>query len=362
MFETIKKIGTEFRISGKLYSFDAITLGNINSTYKVTYQKEDGSFKAYLFQRVNTVVFKDPVKIMENIDRVTTFIRERYPNQLSLHFHHTAGGDIYYVGEDDCFWRVSNYVDSVTFNSTDDLGVIESTGEAFGKFQMQLSDFDGSVLHETIPDFHNTKKRLDTLFADAEKDVCGRVAEVKEELEYIRSVRDMAADLSIRFAKGEIPNRVTHNDTKANNVLFDRKTRRPLVVIDLDTIMPGMAMYDFGDAVRFIANTAEEDEKDLSRVYFDTAKFRAFSKGFIGKVKDSLTQMEIDSLVLASFSITIELAARFLDDYITGDQYFKCLYPGHNLVRTRCQLKLAKDIYNKFDELNWIVRDVVENY
>jgi hypothetical protein len=361
MFETIQKIGEKFRISGKLYSFDAINLGNINSTYKVTYQKEDGSFKRYLFQRVNTVVFKDPVKIMENIDRVTSFICKKYPDQISLHFHHTASGEIYYIAEDDCFWRVTNYVESITFNSTDDLEVIESTGEAFGNFQMQLSDFDGSLLHETIPDFHNTKKRLDTLFADAERDVCGRVAEVKEELEYIRSVSDMAAELSIRFAKGEIPNRVTHNDTKANNVLFDRKTRRPLVVIDLDTIMPGMAMYDFGDAVRFIANTAEEDEPDLSCVYFDTAKFRAFAQGFIGKVKHALTQDEIDNLVLASFSITIELAARFLDDYIVGDTYFKCRYPGHNLVRTRCQLKLAKDMMNKLDELNWIIRDVVKN-
>ena len=361
MFEALKQVGYRFRISGELYSFDAITLGNINSTYKVTYQKENGSFKSYLFQKVNTTVFKEPVKIMENIDRVTTYIRNKFPNQHTLHFHHTTEGEIYSIAEDGCFWRVTNYVDSLTFNSTDDLAVIESTGEAFGNFQMQLSEFDGSVLYETIPDFHNTKKRLDTLFADAERDEYGRVAEVQEELDYIQSVRDRAADLSIRFANGEIPTRVTHNDTKANNVLFDRKTRRPLVVIDLDTIMPGMAMYDFGDAVRFIANTAEEDEKDLSRVYFDTSKFRAFSNGFIRKVKDSLTEEEIATLVLASFSITIELAARFLDDYITGDKYFKCNYEGHNLVRTRCQLKLAKDIMNKYDELNWIVRDVIES-
>ena len=361
MFETLKQVGYRFRIPGELYSFDAITLGNINSTYKVTYQNENGSFKSYLFQRVNTTVFKEPVKIMANIDRVTTYIRKKFPNQHTLHFHHTTEGEIYSIEEDGCFWRVTNYVDSITFNSTDDLAVIESTGEAFGNFQMQLSEFDGSVLYETIPDFHNTKKRLDTLFADAERDECGRVSEVREELEYIQSVRERAASLSVRLEKGEIPTRVTHNDTKANNVLFDRKTRRPLVVIDLDTIMPGMAMYDFGDAVRFIANTAEEDEKDLSSVYFDTSKFRAFSNGFIRKVKGSLTEDEISNLVLATFSITIELAARFLDDYITGDTYFKCNYPGHNLVRTRCQLKLAKDIMNKYDELNWIVRDVIES-
>ena len=164
----------------------------------------------------------------------------------------------------------------------------------------------------------------------------------------------------MRYANGEFPVRVTHNDTKSNNVLFDRITKMPIVVIDLDTVMPGMAMYDFGDAVRFIANTAAEDEPEIRRVYFDTAKFRAFCKGFIGEVSRSLTEAEISSLVLASFSITIELAARFLDDYITGDQYFKINYPQHNLVRTRCQLALAKDIMRKRDELEWIVEETAK--
>lgn len=361
MFETLKMVGTKFRLPGVLYSYDTITLGNINSTYKVTYRNDKYDLKSYLFQRVNTTVFKNPVQIMQNIDSVTSFIREKYPDQLTLHFYHTDEGTNYFVSEQNYFWRISNYVDSITFDSTDDLAIIAATGEAFGHFQMQLSDFDGSTLHETIPDFHNTKKRLDTLFADAEKDPCGRAAEVQEELDYIRSVREQAGELSIRLAKGELPTRVTHNDTKANNVLFDRVTKRPILVIDLDTVMPGMAMYDFGDAVRFIASTAVEDEPDLRKVFFDTAKFRAFAKGFIKEVKSALTQDEIDSLVLASFSITIELAARFLDDYLNGDTYFKCNYPAHNLVRTRCQLQLAKDIMRKFDELQWIISDVMNH-
>ncbi|MBE6598965.1 MAG: aminoglycoside phosphotransferase family protein [Ruminococcaceae bacterium] len=359
MFETLRFVGEQFRLPGTLYSYETITLGNINSTYKATYRNDKYDLKSYLFQRVNTVVFKNPVEIMANIDRVTSFIREKYPNQLTLHFHHTADGANYFINEQNYFWRVSNYVDSITFDSTDDLAVIAATGEAFGHFQMQLSDFDGSTLCETIPDFHNTKKRLDTLFADAEKDVCGRAAEVEEELEYIRSVREEASELSIRMANGELPTRVTHNDTKANNVLFDRVTKRPILVIDLDTVMPGMAMYDFGDAVRFIASTAVEDEPDLSKVFFDTAKFRAFAKGFIQEVKSALTAEEIDALVQASFSITIELAARFLDDYLNGDTYFKCNYPAHNLVRTRCQLQLAKDIHRKYDELRWIISDIM---
>ena len=182
---------------------------------------------------------------------------------------------------------------------------------------------------------------------------------MREEIEYLSSVRWQAGELSVLYANGGFPVRVTHNDTKSNNVLFDRVTKMPVVVIDLDTVMPGMAMYDFGDAVRFIANTAAEDEPDTGRVFFDTAKFRAFCKGFIGEVVHGLTQPELDSLVLASFSVTVELAARFLDDYITGDKYFKINYPLHNLVRTRCQLALAKDISAKREELEWIVRETV---
>ncbi|MBP3437536.1 MAG: aminoglycoside phosphotransferase family protein [Clostridia bacterium] len=360
MFNVLKEVGQKFRLQGEIYSYDTITMGNINSTYKVTYMREDKTLKSYLFQKVNTHVFKNPVEIMENIDRVTTYIREKFPHQITLHFHHTDEGLNYYICEEDVFWRVINYVDSVTFNSTEDLGVIESTGKAFGQFQTQLSEFNGALLHETIPDFHNTKKRLDTLFAHVSQDACGRVSEVEEEIAYIASKRDIATELSVRFSNGEIPKRVTHNDTKCNNVLFDKKTKEPIVVIDLDTIMPGMAMYDFADAVRFIANTAKEDESDISMVFFDTAKFRAFAKGFIGQTHKSLQPIEISNLVKATFSITIELASRFLDDYITGDKYFRCAYPKHNLVRTRCQLQLAKDIERKWDELEWIVKDVIE--
>lgn len=358
MYAILNIIGKKFRLAGDLYTYEVITMGNINSTYKVTYMEEDGSLKPYLFQKVNTHVFKNPVEIMKNIDRVTSYIREKYPDQQTLHYYHTDEGLNYYICEDNAFWRIVNYIESVTFDSSDDLNVIEATGKAFGQFQTQLSDFDGSVLFETIPDFHNTKKRLDTLFSHVEQDPCGRVTDVKKEIEYLASVREKAAELSIQFANGEIPKRVTHNDTKCNNVLFDRVTKEPIVVIDLDTIMPGMSMYDFADAVRFIANTAVEDEPDVNRIFFDTAKFRAFANGFIGATKDSLEPVEINNLIKATFSITIELASRFLDDYITGDKYFRCTYPKHNLVRTRCQLQLAKDIERKWNELCWIINDI----
>ena len=357
MLETIQKIGAAFRLPGAFDAFETITNGNINATFKVTYRGADGTPKSYIFQRINTVVFSNPVQIMQNIDLVTTHIRNKNPDGVTLHFHHTADGKNYLFDDAENFWRVMNYVDSVTFNTCEDPAVIEATGRAFGEFQNQLSDFDGSQLFETIPDFHNTKKRLDTLFADIAADPCGRAASVAEEIRYLTEVREQAGALSVRFANGEFPVRVTHNDTKSNNVLFDKESKMPLVVIDLDTVMPGMAMYDFADAVRFIANTAAEDEPDVSKVSFDTGKFRAFCRGFLGAVGKSLTEAERKSLVLAAFSITIELASRFLDDYLTGDQYFKINYPLHNLDRTRCQLTLAKDIMNKRAELERIVEE-----
>lgn len=357
--EKIKEIGAAFRLAGELAAVDTITNGNINTTLRVTYTQPDGSPKSYIFQRINTVVFSNPVQIMQNIDLVTSHIRAKYPDEPSLHFHHTAEGKNYLFDDENAFWRVMNFVDSITFDTCDDPAVIEATGKAFGRFQNQLADFDGAQLFETIPDFHNTKKRLDTLFSHIAEDPCGRVQSVQDEIAYLTSVREQAGALSVRYANGEFPVRVTHNDTKSNNVLFDRETHMPIVVIDLDTVMPGMAMYDFADAVRFIANTAAEDEPDLAKVHFDPEKFRAFCKGFLGEVGKSLTKAETESLVLAAFSITIELASRFLDDYITGDKYFKTLYPEHNLVRTKCQLALAKDIMRQKDALEQIVAETL---
>ena len=360
---SLAEVGVLFRLPGEFIGYECINNGNINRTYRVDYDV-DGTIKSYMFQKVNTNVFKDPVAIMDNIDKVTTYIRDNAvcpDDKPTLHFHHLENGDNYVFDHSNCFWRVMNYVDSITFNVCDNLKLIESTGKAFGCFQMELADFDGTLLKEIIPDFHNTKKRLDTLFDHVNEDPEGRVPEVKDEIGYISSVREKACKLCDEFEKGDIPVRVTHNDTKSNNVLYDKVSFEPLVVIDLDTVMPGMAMYDFGDAVRFACNDANEDEKDLSKVFFNEAKFKAFCKGYLGQVSGSLTDKEIDSLVLGAFSVTIELASRFLDDYITGDKYFKTEYEGHNLVRTRCQLHLARDIQNKYKKLNDIVRSVIND-
>ena len=363
LFNTLIK---EFNLKGKLSEVRCVSTGNINDTYVITTLFEGGE-RSYLVQRVNHNVFCNPERIAENVCKVTDHIESKLRKagvmdirRRVLRYYRKPNGRFYHITEEGNYWRVLSYVYSSVNSSLTDIPHLRSAGLAFGEFQQFLADFPSEELYETIPDFHNTKKRLDTLFAHVEEDPCDRVESVKTEIEYIASVREKAAELSVMFANGEIPKRVTHNDTKCNNVLFNKKTKEPIVVIDLDTIMPGMSMYDFADAVRFIANTSVEDEPDISKVFFDTGKFRAFAKGFIGATHTSLEPVEISNLVKAAFSITIELASRFLDDYITGDKYFKCRYPKHNLVRTRCQLELAKDIERKWEELEWIVRDVIE--
>ena len=232
------QVGEAFRIPGPFFSYEEIKMGNVNHTYKVNYIRDDGSgmaqIKSYLVQRVNTYAFQDPVALMSNIDKVTEYIHHKFPETKCLHFHHTAERSNYLMDQDG-FWRLSNYVPSVTFNSCDDLNVVRSAGEAFGDFQMMLSDFDAGALYYTIPDFHNTRKRYEKLKADMAADPCGRVAEVRAELDWLLSAEDEACRLTDMQEQGELPLRVTHNDTKINNVLFDEATHQPLVVIDLDT-------------------------------------------------------------------------------------------------------------------------------
>lgn len=355
-------VGKIFRLKGDLYSLSTLTDGNVNSTYKLNYRLPDGQIKSYVAQRINPYVFKHPAEIMRNIDLVTTHIRDRAGSERTvLHFHHTAEGLNYFIDDEDgAFWRLYTFIPAASYNVCDSLEVLENAGEAFGEFQMQLSDFDASLLYETIPDFHNTKKRLATFFAHVDEDVCGRAASVQKEIETIRRAAPMACRLTEALEAGEFPLRVTHNDTKINNVLFDVKTKKPLVVIDLDTVMPGLAMYDFGDAVRFAASTAAEDEPDLSCVALDLDKYRAFAKGFIKYTRNALTPKEIETMALGALTITLELASRFLDDYLLGDKYFKVNYEGHNLVRTRCQLRLFEDMLSKYDEMCAIINELVK--
>ena len=341
--------------------------GHINDTFLVRSKGKQGQEKKQILQKINTAIFQKPEELMENVVQVTAYLEKKIqeeggdPERETLHFQTFSNGKPYYVDQTGGWWRSSILVErTICCEKAETPEDFYKSARAFGHFRKMLAEYPADTLHETIPDFHNTRKRLNTLFEHVEKDPCNRVHEVPDEIAYLSFVSDKAAELSELFANGEIPRRVTHNDTKANNVLFDKVTKEPLVVIDLDTIMPGMSMYDFGDAVRFIANTSAEDEPDTSKVFFDTGKFRAFAKGFIRETKDLLTEVELKNLVKASFSITVEQASRFLDDYLTGDHYFRYEYPKHNLVRARCQLQLAKDIEKKWSELEWIIQDVID--
>ncbi len=359
------KVGDAFRIQGPFFSYEEIKMGNVNHTYKVNYIRDDGSgmarIKSYLVQRVNTYAFQRPLELMANIDKVTEYIHAKYPHVKCLHFHHTAERNNYLMDEDG-FWRLSNYVPSVTFNSCEDLEIVRSAGQAFGDFQMMLSEFDASSLYYTIPDFHNTRKRYEKLKADMAEDPCGRVAEVREELDWLLSVEDEACKLTDLYEAGELPLRVTHNDTKINNVLFDEESLKPLVVIDLDTVMPGLVGHDFGDAIRFAANFVEEDSPEAEKAGLNLNIYWAFVEGFLKETAPTLTEAEAETLGNSCFTLACELSTRFLDDYITGDKYFKIKDPKHNLTRTRCQIALAKDMRKKMDAMNAIVRDGWKRY
>ena len=356
LYDKLLEISRLFRIEYEYLGYDTIQMGNVNRTYKVNFMLPEGKPKSFLVQNVNTYAFRNPVGLMDNIDKVTEHIRAKKPGQLALHFHHTADRKTY-VADGSNFWRMTNYISSVTYNSVTDLKIVRNAGKAFGGFQMDLADFDISGLIETIPGFHNTRRRYETFLKSVQENKAGRAEEVREEIDFLLSVQDMACKLTDMQAAGELPLRVTHNDTKINNVLFHPETGDPMVVVDLDTVMPGLIGHDFGDAIRFAANFVEEDCRDYDKVGVNMDIFRAFTEGFLSMTAATMTQKELETLALSSFVLTAELATRFLADYLDGDLYFKTNSPDHNLVRTRCQIALAKDMLKKMPEMEQVVRD-----
>lgn len=357
MENLFRNICLDFGLKGEFDSYDIIKSGNINDTYVVNTKTKDGC-KQYIVQKVNTTVFKNPAHVVRNAELVTTHIRNKLKDlgekdikRKVLHIYKNKKGSNFYISETGENWRVLSYVyDSVSYDQATNM-ILKSAGEAFGAFQRMLYDFPAEKLYTTIPDFHDTEKRFQALYKAAEEDIAGRRQEVIEELEYLKSMESYASKFRILHDEGRMPYRVTHNDTKCNNVMFDKETGRPLAVIDLDTVMPGFVAHDFGDAVRFACNSAAEDEEDLSRVYLDLDRYESFARGFLPQVSDIITETEQENLPDGVLILSIELASRFLTDYLNGDVYFKCKKPKHNLVRARCQIALAKDVVSKLDEM-----------
>ena len=361
MDRKIEKICRKFGIDGEYLSYELLTNGHISTTYKVYFVRR-GEVKDYILQRINVYVFKNPEAVMENIVKVTEYIREKIKatgvsaKRYVLHYQPTENGKYYFVDEKDGFWRCARFIDdSVTFNITDNPTVIEEAGKAFGEFQMYLADFPVQDLNIVIPHFHNTVLRYETFENSVRRNETGRADGVKDEIQKYLSLKEIATKMYKMQRAGELPLKVTHNDTKCNNVLFDKTTFRHLSVIDLDTVMPGLVGFDFGDAIRFTANTCDEDEKDVSIVKLDMDKFEAFTRGFLSAVGQALSENEKNTLALGAVTMTVECGMRFLTDYLDGDKYFKISREEQNLDRARCQLALAEDMITRIDEMNAVV-------
>lgn len=356
----VLKIASEFNLGSAPTGFSECTDGHINGTFFV--DTADG--KKYVIQRINTGIFKDPDELMRNVIGITEHIRRKLAveggdvERGTLHFIKTVSGDNYYEDrENGSAWRAYVYVDGVeSFQSAGSTDVFSQVGRAFGHFQMQLADYDASGLCETIPNFHNTPSRYADFEAALVRNASGRADRAADAVEFVKAHKDVCSYIADRIAAGVLPLRVTHNDTKLNNILIDKATGKPICIIDLDTVMPGSVLFDFGDAIRFGASSAAEDEKDLSAVFMREDMFEAFAGGFIGGLEGSLTDTEILELPMGALVITLETGIRFLTDYLDGDTYFRTHYPEHNLDRARNQFKLVADMEAKMPEMLKVVK------
>ena len=337
--------------------------GHINETYAVYMPGEGGDELAYVLQRVNSNVFKDPAGVMDNIFGVTEYLRNVIrreggdPDRETLSYIKTKSGCNYFEDSEGEPWRCYNFIpDSVCYQLVEEPEQFYQSGSSFGHFLKQLSDYPASKLNETIPDFHNTIRRFEAFQVALKRDLKNRADSCRPEIDFVLAREKDCGVLVHQQDEGILPLRVTHNDTKLNNILFDEKTGKGLCIIDLDTIMPGLAANDFGDSIRFGAATAEEDEQNLDLMHFDISLYELYVKGYLEETKDVLTEAEIKSLPWGARLMTLECGIRFLTDYLQGDTYFKTDYPEHNLVRARTQFRLVDEMEQQFERMQEIVQ------
>ena len=357
----LRDIVSHFQLEGQLLDAKPYGTGHINDTYASRFQTDQGVAR-YIHQRLNPNVFREPEKVMENIERVTRHARERViasggdPQRETLNLVSTVDGQSFYRSPEGDIWRTYLFIDGCrTYDQVEDVRHVYSAANAFGNFQRLLSGLPGKRLYETIPNFHHTRKRFDAFVQALENDVKNRAASVKAEIDFILK---READVSVvvdMLAQGRLPERVTHNDTKLNNVLIDERTGQGVCVIDLDTVMPGSALYDFGDLARTGASAALEDEPDLSKVRLDLDMFERLAHGYLDATRDILTPTEIGYLPFAAKLITLEQAIRFLGDHLNGDVYYKVHRQNHNLDRARTQIKLVAEIERYMDQMRIVV-------
>lgn len=353
----IDKILEKYSINGDLIEIKKFGSGNINKTYVASFMDE-GINERYLIQRINTNVFTEPYNLMKNIEGVTNHLKKKNikNNYKTLDIILTKERKpLCYIDDENgnrSYYRIYKYIEnSISYDYSVDAKVVYNTGKAFGNFQLNLLDYPINKIKETIKDFHNTKKRYNKLLDDIKIDSNQRANDVAKEIVFVLKREDVCSQIIDKLGKG-IPYRVTHNDTKVNNVLMNKDNGDYLAVIDLDTVMPGSLLFDYGDGIRSTASNAKEDEKDLTKVYLNLELFEKYTDGFLSEVYTFITPDELSLMAESIRIITIELAIRFLDDYINGDTYFKIDYPTHNLDRVKNQIKLVEDIESKLEYMN----------
>lgn len=361
----IDEVIEQFGIEGELAGKEPYGNGHINDTFLLTYQQGEKGKRRFILQRMNHTIFKKPAELMENIAGVTEYLSEIIkkqggdPERETLNVLKTKEGKSFYIDSMGNYWRIFLFIeDTICLEQVESREDFYDSAVAFGNFQRMLADYPAKTLHETIPDFHNTPSRFANLKKAIEEDKMGRAASAKEEIAFALDREKDTSALTDLLKEGKLPLRVTHNDTKLNNILFDKESKKALCIIDLDTVMPGLSHYDFGDSIRFGASTGAEDEQDLSKVEMDLSLFEAFTKGFLEGCAGSLTDLEIEMLPMGAKLMTYECGIRFLTDYLEGDTYFKIHREGHNLDRARTQFKLVADMEMKWDKM----KEIIEKY
>ena len=365
--DKVERVASNFQFEGKLMNVVPWGNGHINDTYLLTYGIGKMGYIRVILQRMNKNVFPKPVELMENIVNITTFLHKKIeenggdPYRETLNVIPAKDGMPYFIDSREEYWRAFVFItDASSYDMVKNPEDFYQSALAFGKFQCLLADFPASELHETIVDFHNTKQRLINFKKAVEEDVAGRAAEVGEEIQFVLERESEAGFFTDLIEKNELPIRVTHNDTKLNNIMIDNYSGKGICVIDLDTTMPGLAVHDFGDSIRFGASTAKEDETDLSKVSCSMELFEAYTRGFIDGCGGKLTRRELELLPMGAKMMTYECGMRFLTDYLQNDVYFKTSRKGHNLDRARTQFKLVADMESKWEQMCSIVEKYIK--
>ena len=364
MERNIKGIVSHFTIRGEFLDFEKVSIGHINDSYQIKTTSTD--HPGYFLQRINNYIFKDVEGLMNNISTVTSHLAAKLAENDKLVFKvleiiPCTDGKKFFLDNKGDYWRLYTFIENMhVYDFVENTKIAYEGGKAFGIFMSLLADLPANMLTETIPDFHNMEKRLGTFYNSLKTNHVDRVKDIPEEIEFVKKRAEKMLTIPALIKAGSLPIRITHNDTKFNNILFD-KTNHAMCIVDLDTVMPGSILFDFGDAIRTGANTALEDEKDLSKVDINLPIYEAYANGFIKSTRQTLSLVEIDNLAFSARFMTFIIGLRFLTDFVDGDLYFRTQYPEHNLIRAKVQFRLIEAMERNAGKMHSIIMNSLEN-